>query len=198
MEKQDDVSKRIIQDGPSNLRFLKVTLAKLVITVFILLAASVLWMWYDAQACALFFSAESDMNNGKYASAREKGEKAAQHMALALQFNKLVLGESHAEVANDTLNLARCYDMCLEYDKANELHQKACDLFKKSKGPEDWEYAWSLVSFGDHYRYRKDPDKALDYYHRAMPIIERNHGNKGNEYNWTVQRIEMAQKLKGH
>lgn len=196
VQQREDISKRIIQDGPNKMPLFKAVIYLLVITVFVLVSATFLWKYFDYQAYTLFMSAEADMNQGNIAMAKEKGKKAAQHMAEALQFNKLVLGQSHPEIANDTLNLARCYDMSQNFEKANELHQKACDLFKKTKGPEDSEYAWSLVSFGDHYRFVKDREKALEYYNQAMPVILKIHGESSNEYKWTVQRIEMAQKMK--
>lgn len=196
MSQTDDISKRIIQDGQGNKRFLRAVLIKLIITVLVLLGASALWMWYNAQACITFYKGEADMNEGRFAAAKEKGKKASQQMELALQFNKVVLGESHAEVANDTLNLARCYDMCGEWEKAKGLHEKACSLFEKSKGPEDSEFAWSLVSFGDHYRYGKDFKKAIEYYNKALPVIEKKHGTGSKEYKWTMQRIELAEKEK--
>jgi len=195
MKSNDDVSKRIIQDGPGQrplLIILGVILAFLAVAV---VSASLMWSYFDGQAYGLFTAAEAAMNQGRYDEAKEKGTKAAQSMSMALMFNKFAKGESHAEVANDTLNLARCYDICQEYKKAEELHQKACELFLKSKGESDYEYGWSLLSFGDHYKYVRNREKALEYYNKALPIIAKTRGTAGNDYKWTIQRIEMAKQL---
>jgi len=195
MTAQDDLSKRIIQDGPGQKRLwvaLGVILAFMAITF---IAATIVWAYFDGQAFGLFSAAEADMNQGRYAEAKEKGAKAAASMSVALMFNKFAKGATHAEVANDTLNLARCYDICAEYAKAEDLHQKACELFLKAKGESDYEYGWSLVSFGDHYKYMRNREKALEYYNKGLPIIEKTRGTASNDYKWTIQRIEQAKQL---
>lgn len=195
MKKDDDISRRIIQDGSGDKRLGIIAVCLLGFLLVAGLGASLLWMNYDKQAQDLFYGGEADMRRGSCAQAREKGHKAAEQMKLALQFNKFVRGESHSEIANDTLNLARCYDLAGEWDKARDVHEQACALFLKSKGPQDAEYAWSLLSFGDHYSLRRDKANALEYFNKALPIIVKAHGTGSNEYTWTLQRIEIAKKL---
>lgn len=195
MTAQDDLSKRIIQDGPGQKPLLKTLGFILAFIAISFIAATIMWAYLDGQAFGLFSAAEADMNQGRYAQAKEKGAQAAASMSVALMFNKFAKGASHAEVANDTLNLARCYDICAEYAKAEDLHQKACELFLKAKGESDYEYGWSLVSFGDHYKYMRNREKALEYYNKGLPIIEKTRGTASNDYKWTIQRIEQAKQL---
>lgn len=195
MNEQDDLKKRIIQDGPGQ-RPIMMILGILVAFVLIaFISATMMWAYYDGQAFGLFNSAEADMAQGRYAEAKEKGAKAAASMSVALMFNKFAKGQAHAEVANDTLNLARCYDISQEFQKAEGLHQKACELFLKAKGDSDYEYGWSLLSFGDHYKAMHNREKALEYYNKALPIIEKTRGTTGDDYKWTIQRIEQAKQL---
>lgn len=196
MNEEDDLRRRIIQDGPGNRPIILILGVLVAFVVVAFVSATLMWFYLDGQAFGLFTAAEQEMNQGHYAEAKEKGAQAAASMSMALMFNKFAKGESHAEVANDTLNLARCYDISQEYQKAEELHQKACELFLKAKGESDYEYGWSLLSFGDHYKAMHNREKALEYYNKALPIIEKTRGTAGNDYKWTIQRIEQAKQLK--
>lgn len=195
MKEQDDLKKRIIQDGLGNGPLMMMLAIPLVFALVAFIAATIMWAYFDGQAFGLFNSAEAEMAQGHYAEAKEKGAKAAASMSIALMFNKFAKGESHAEVANDTLNLARCYDISQEYQKAEELHKQACELFLKAKGESDYEYGWSLLSFGDHYKFMRNRGKALEYYEKALPIVVKTRGTTGNDYKWTIQRIEQAKQL---
>lgn len=195
MKKQDDLRKRIIQDGPGNKPIIMIIGGLVAFLIVAYVSANIMWAYFDGQAFGLFTSAEKDLAEGRFSEAKEKGSKAAASMTTALMFNKFVKGKSHAEVANDTLNLARCYDLSQEFQKAEELHQQACELFLKSKGDSDYEYGWSLLSFGDHYKAMRNREKALEYYDKALPIIEKTRGTTSNDYKWSIQRIEQAKQL---
>ncbi|MCW5824836.1 MAG: tetratricopeptide repeat protein [Cyanobacteria bacterium TGS_CYA1] len=195
MKEQDDLRQRIIQDGPGNRPIIMIIGVLVAFLVVAYVSASIMWAYFDGQAFGLFSSAEKDMAEGRYSEAKEKGAKAAASMTTALMFNKFVKGKSHAEVANDTLNLARCYDVSQDFQKSEDLHQQACELFLKAKGDSDYEYGWSLLSFGDHYKAMHNRGKALEYYNKALPIIEKTRGTAGNDYKWTIQRIEQAKQL---
>ena len=88
----------------------------------------------------------------------------------------VALDADHTDVAGSLNNLALIQRILGHLDQAQQLLQRAVDIYEKAPGPEQPELARGLFNLGLVYRARGDPVRAEAEYQRAVAIMEKTLG----------------------
>lgn len=105
----------------------------------------------------------------------EQNDKAIQYAGKALAIIETLEG-GEMETATTLTNLALLYFKISDYPKAQELLERALELFEKSGDKTDAHYSGALAGVGEAYYRMKDYGKALTAYEKALEEVEKHFG----------------------
>lgn len=105
----------------------------------------------------------------------EQNEEAVRYAGKALAIiEKMENGEM--ETATTLTNLALLHFKISDYQKAQELLERALTLFEQNGDKTDAHYSGALAGVGEAYYHMKDYEKALAAYEKALLEVEKHFG----------------------
>lgn len=105
----------------------------------------------------------------------EQNEEAIQYAKKALAIIE-TLKQGEMETATTLTNLALLYFKVEKYDEAQNLLERALNLFEQNGDKTDAHYSGALAGVGEAYYHMKEYDKALNAYEKALREVEKHFG----------------------
>jgi tetratricopeptide (TPR) repeat protein len=97
--------------------------------------------------------------------------------------------ENHTSCIDCINNLAVLYSLEADYDKAEEYHKKAINIWGRTVGKDNPKYAGMLNSIATVYSYKSDYDKAEQYFNYAIDIWGRTVGKDNSDYAISLRKL---------
>lgn len=109
----------------------------------------------------------------------EQNDEAIQYAGKALAIIETLEG-GEMETATTLTNLALLHFKVSDYQKAQELLERALALFEKNGDRTDAHYSGALAGVGEAYYHMKDYPKALKAYEKALSEVEKHFGRNAS------------------